>query len=80
MGINTFQEKGNDAIIRAPLKDPIQIPNEPVTKARAKRFKEAFHGLIMTIQDETKETLFKLAPMDGHGLLNVLQAREEWAE
>lgn len=66
--------------IQAPLTNPIQISNRPITRARAKSFKEALHGLIITIQDETKETLLKLATMDRHGLLNVIQACKEWVK
>lgn len=80
MRTNPFQEKGNDAIIRALLKDPLQIPNGKITRSRDKRFKEALHGLIMTIQNETKETLLNLALMDGYGLFNIIQVCDDWTE
>ena len=45
---NPFQEGENDAIqnLTQQLKDPLRMPSGPVTRFRAKRFKEALNGLI----------------------------------
>jgi hypothetical protein len=41
---NSFEERGDDAI--QPSKDPLEVPVDPVTRLRAKKFKEAFNGLL----------------------------------
>ena len=41
---NCFEERGDDAI-QTP-KDPLEVLVGPVTRLRAKRFKEAFNGLL----------------------------------
>jgi len=41
---NSFEERGDDAI--QALKDPLEVPIGLVTRLRAKRFKEAFNGLL----------------------------------
>jgi hypothetical protein len=41
---NPFEERGDD-VIQAP-NDPLEVPVGPVTRLRAKRFKEAFNGLL----------------------------------
>ena len=43
---NPFQEEGNDAERGTTSRDPVQVPVEPVTRARAKKFREALNGLI----------------------------------
>ncbi|XP_028764585.1 uncharacterized protein LOC114722675, partial [Neltuma alba] len=46
---NPFEERGNDAIQQAnssTSNDPLQIPTGPITRARAKRIKEALSGLM----------------------------------
>ena len=47
---NTFQEEGNDEGTTNP--NPIQVPNGPVTRARAKRFKKTLNGRIQNIWTE----------------------------
>ena len=42
--LNPFEERGDDAI--QPSKDPLEVPVGPVTRLRAKKFKEAFNGLL----------------------------------
>ena len=49
---NPFQEEGNDANQGTVTKEPIQVPIGPVTRVRAKRFKESFNGLIQGIWTE----------------------------
>ena len=41
---NPFEERGNDVNQKAD--DPLQIPTGPITRARAKRIKEALNGLV----------------------------------
>ena len=41
---NPFEERGDDAI--QPSKDPLDVPVGPVTRLRAKKFKEAFNGIL----------------------------------
>ena len=42
--LNPFHERGDDVI--QPSKDPLEVLVGPVTRLRAKKFKEAFNGLI----------------------------------
>jgi hypothetical protein len=42
--LNPFEERGDDAI--QPLNDPLEVPVGPVTRLKAKKFKEAFNGLL----------------------------------
>ena len=44
---NSFEERG-DYVIQAP-NDPLKVSVGPVTRLRAKRFKEAFNGLLQDI-------------------------------
>jgi hypothetical protein len=50
---NPFQEGGNDVDIKAttsnPTNDPMHIPIGPVTRARARRFKEALNNFTRRI-------------------------------
>jgi hypothetical protein len=41
---NPFKERGDDAV--QPSKDPLEVLVGPVTRLRAKKFKEAFNGLL----------------------------------
>ena len=43
---NPFQEKGNDGDQGTTLKDLVQVPIWPVTRAQAKKFKDVLNGLI----------------------------------
>ena len=52
MRTNPLQEEGNDK-----TKDPVLVPVGPVTRARAKRFKEALNALAQHIViEEGKST------------------------
>ena len=48
----TFEEGVHDAthqvkqVVSSTSSDPLQIPSRPITRARAKRFKEALNRLI----------------------------------
>ena len=46
---NPFQEEGNDADQGTTLKDLVQVPIGPVMRARAKKFKDVFNGLIQEL-------------------------------
>lgn len=53
---NPFQEEGNDGDMESSnawkVADPIQVPVGPITRARAKKFKEALNGLIYEIWNQ----------------------------
>jgi hypothetical protein len=46
---NPFQEEGNDGNQGTALKDLIQVPIGPVTRARAKKFKDVLNGLVQEL-------------------------------
>ena len=57
---NPFQDEGNDEDM--PQKEPqakYQVPEGPVTRARARRFKEELNNLIIKLQDEEGDKLAK---------------------
>ena len=43
---NLFEERGNDKVTQ--LTDPLELPRGPITRARAKKFKEALLNLMKT--------------------------------
>ncbi|XP_035548682.1 uncharacterized protein LOC118349198, partial [Juglans regia] len=48
---NPFEERGNDRNQGGPtLKDPLQVPDGPITRSRAKKIKEAMQGLGLNEQ------------------------------
>ena len=38
------------------LKDPLQVPDGPITRSRAKKIKEAMQGLVQSTWDETSKS------------------------
>jgi predicted Zn-dependent protease len=46
---NPFQEEGNDGDQGTTSKDFIQVPTGPVTRVRAKKFKDVLNGLIQEL-------------------------------
>jgi hypothetical protein len=56
---NPFQEGGNDEDIKAQrnFHEPVQVPVGPVTRARAKRFKEELNNLVQRVLQQ-EESLF----------------------
>jgi hypothetical protein len=46
---NPFQEKRNDGDQGTTSKDLVQVPIGPVTRARAKKFKDVLNGLIQEL-------------------------------
>jgi hypothetical protein len=46
---NPFEKMGNDGSNGRPnLKDPLQVPDGPITRSRAKKIKEAMQGLVQS--------------------------------
>ena len=77
---NPFQEEGNDEDMsntRAWNADSIQVPIGPVTRARAKRFKQGLNGLIQYIWAENYLGGPKSDSIqDLQGWVSVIQALE----
>ncbi|KAI9200221.1 hypothetical protein LWI28_004400 [Acer negundo] len=76
---NPFQEGGNDENKGAALRDPLHVPAGPITRARAKRFKEALNGLIQDIWSDSEVLKSKMSPHENQILINVINAIN-WAE
>ena len=56
------------------FKDPLHVPVGPITKARSKKIKEAFNGLIQEIWANSKAEHSKLGPKEDEGVINLIQA------
>jgi hypothetical protein len=70
--LNPFKERGDDAI--QPSKDPLEVPVGPVTRIRAKKFKEAFNGLF---QDTWAKVDFKrICNNKEQALINLIHIQE----
>jgi hypothetical protein len=52
--------------------DPLSLPSGPITRRRAKRFKEALNGLIQENGVDSKKT--KMGPNNDQGLVHVIKA------
>ncbi|KAL5801024.1 hypothetical protein ACOSQ3_032656 [Xanthoceras sorbifolium] len=76
---NPFQEGGNDENKGAAPRDPLHVPIGPITRARAKRFKEALNGLIQDTWADSELLKPKMNPHEDQGLINIIKAIE-WAE
>jgi hypothetical protein len=65
---------------RLNLKDPLQIPNGPITKSRAKKIKETMQGLVQSTWAEfanlsSKTPTFKMGLKEEElALIHVIQA------
>ena len=68
-----------DEIKGATSRDPLQVPAGPITRARAKRFKEALNGLIQDTWADSEVSKSKMSPHEDPGLINIIKAIE-WAE
>jgi hypothetical protein len=55
--------------------DPLSLPSGPITRLRAKRFKEALNGLIQENGVNSKKT--KMGPSNDQGLVHVIKAIDE---
>jgi hypothetical protein len=52
--------------------DPLSLPSCPITRLRAKRFKEALNGLIQENWADSKKT--KMGSNNNQGLVHVIKA------
>jgi hypothetical protein len=55
--------------------DPLSLPSGPITRLRAKRFKEALNGLIQENGADSKKT--KMGSNNNQGLVHVIKAIDE---
>jgi hypothetical protein len=70
--LNSFEERGDDAI-QAP-KDPLEVPVGPITRLKAKRFKEVFNG---PFQDTWAKMDFKrILNNEEQAMINLIQVQE----
>jgi len=70
--LNSFEERGDDAI-QAP-KDPLDVPVGPITRLKAKRFKEVFNG---PFQDTWAKMDFKrILNNEEQAMINLIQVQE----
>jgi translation initiation factor IF-1 len=77
---NPFEERGNDGNQGGPsLKDPLQVPDGPITRSRAKKIKEAMQGLMQSTWDEdSKSPTIKVGLKEGEPILiHLIQAVED---
>ena len=61
------------------LKDPLQVPDGPITRSRAKKIKEAMQGLVQSTWDEASKSLtIKVGLKEGEPILiHLIQAVED---
>jgi hypothetical protein len=52
--------------------DSLSLPSGPITRLRAKRFKEALNGLIQENEADSKKT--KIGSNNNQGLVHVIKA------
>jgi hypothetical protein len=52
--------------------DPLSLPSGPITRLRAKRFKEALNGLIQENGADSKK--IKMGSNNNQGLVHVIKA------
>jgi len=79
---NPFEERGDDA---DPLNtkcnhanDPLEVPIGPITRARAKKLKEALNGLVHNIWSKMDlEGLETFKEHEGQTLIHLVQVQEE---
>ena len=79
---NPFQEEGNDAIhVNATPRDQVQVPIGPVTRARAKKFKEVLNGLIQEAWAQVNQAnswrTIEHDPSEQQGIINMIHVLEE---
>jgi hypothetical protein len=87
LGANPSQVGKNDASQRAGhanhthgngaefAQDPLSLPSGPITRLRAKRFKEALNELVQENAVDSKKT--KMGPNNDQGLVHVIKAIDE---
>ncbi|GKV07012.1 hypothetical protein SLEP1_g18825 [Rubroshorea leprosula] len=75
---NPFQEEGNDVNPGLTVKDSIQVPVGPVTRARAKKFKEALNELIREIWTQANSWKpIEGSPCEPQNYVSLIQVLEE---
>ena len=74
---NPFQEEGNDGEQGTASKDLIQVPIEPVTRARAKKFKDVLNGLIQELWAQANSwRLIERDPRGQQKIVTLIQVLE----
>ena len=77
MIIDTEMHKGSDGNQGALLKDPVQVPIGPVTRARAKKFKELLNGLIQEAWAQANSWRpIEQDPREPQRIVNLIQVLE----
>ena len=61
---------------QALLKDPLNVPVGPSTRARSKKIKEALNGLVQDIWADSTTGHSKLGPKEDEGIINLIQAAD----
>ena len=85
---NPFEERGNDesfggSIGEVTVHYPLNVPDGPITRSRAKKIKEVMAGLVQSTWSEfghpvNKTSTFKMGfNKEGIALINLIQAIEE---
>ena len=74
MRTNPFQEGGNDENKGVAPRDLLHVPVGTITRARAKRFKEALNGLIQDTWADSELLKSKMSPHENQGLINNINA------
>ena len=61
------------------LKDPLQVPDRPITRSRAKKIKEVMQGLVQSTWDEaSKSPTIKVGLKEGELILiHLIQELED---
>ena len=71
MSIQFFM-KHIDENTQALLKDSLHVPVGPITRARSKKIKAAFNGLIQDIWADSTIGHSKLGPKEDEGVINLI--------
>ena len=71
IGVLIRSRMENDENRKASTKDPLQVPVGPITRARAKKFKEALNGLIQGLWADSN---CKMESNKNLRILNLIQA------
>jgi hypothetical protein len=79
---NSFEERWDDAdqpnTKRNHANDPLEMPIGPITRARAKKLKEALNGLVHNIWSKMDlERLGTFKEHKGQPLIHLVQVQEE---
>ncbi|GKV49728.1 hypothetical protein SLEP1_g56464 [Rubroshorea leprosula] len=78
---NPFQEEGNDINPSLTLKDSIQVPVGLITKARAKKFKEALNELIREIWTQANSWRpIEGSPCEPQNCISLIQVQEDFVK